>query len=370
MGDATVNVVGRGPTGLFAAAFLRLRGYRVRVISRTAGSLALWGGELGFGSAGLAGSPGGMPPEVWLAAWSEGAEILLRAGVPVAETLPELALSTVTALGAPKPTFLTPLWQYAACEPEPACFVGLGGVGDAEPKAQSSRYAEATGRPSSYRQAPPPPGWRPGWGPLRFAEFFDTDLGMEWLLSAVAEAVGAVEEEVVLFPQVLGVERVMTALGELRRILGRPAYEYPLLAPSIGGIRVERRLVGLLNGLGVPFYRAGVASVDGDGSVTAEDGRRFPGDATILATGGVLGGGFTVDLEGWITDPVTGESVGRVREARDLNLAGYRRVDLRGDATLLAVGSQVGGWNPDRDHNGGAMILGTVHQAIAALEAR
>ncbi len=368
--DAKINVVGQGPAGLLAATILRLRGFRVSVIAKSAGSLAMWSGELSFGRNGGDDLDGWLSPDDWKAAWSSGLRALREARVPVPVEVPEKPLQTVTALGVLKPAFVAPLWQHLFTEAGSACFIGIGGVSDALPRTQARRYAATTGMSSSYRLLPSPFGWNASWGPLRFAGFFDTEEGLEWLVRSVQKEVGKVDEEYVYFPQVLGVEKVMATCERLSAIFGKPVYEFPLLAPSLGGIRIEKLLVKQLKRLGVEFYRATVASVDPGGTVTAMDGRRFVGQATILATGGVLGGGLAVDMEGSITDPITGQTVGMVKEAQDLSSAGYGKVDLRGDASLLAVGGQVGVWNPDRDHNGGAKILGTVHQAIRNLEAR
>jgi glycerol-3-phosphate dehydrogenase len=121
---------------------------------------------------------------------------------------------------------------------------------------------------------------------------------------AVAEAARLVARESgaqrLGFPAVLGVDGAAQIHAELQERIGLPVFEIPGLPPSIPGMRLQHLLVRVIERLGGQVFngmQVVAARLEG-GRVRAVESEAavrnlvHRGEAFILATGGVLGGGF------------------------------------------------------------------------------
>lgn len=128
--------------------------------------------------------------------------------------------------------------------------------------------------------------------------------------SSVVEAMDAALKEHnparIGFPAVLGFQSALMVKGDLEERLGRPVFEIPTLPPSIPGIRLHSMLVKAIeqNGGRVVDGTQVISADVQDGTVKAvwseAAARSKPHRARryILATGGILGGGFHLEANG------------------------------------------------------------------------
>jgi glycerol-3-phosphate dehydrogenase subunit B len=205
-------------------------------------------------------------------------------------------------------------------------------------------------------------------------------------------------------PAILGVSDHTTTAATLRALAGAPVFEIPTLPPSVPGLRLTAALRRLLDGhnvrVEVGMEVTGV-QVEG-GSVrwveTATSARPLKHAARgfVLATGGVLGGGFTSDHHGhfWETvfDLPLSVPQDRSRWFRPLFLdpegqpvfrggvtvnGQFQPLDGRGRvvyANLWAAGGLLSGADPLQEHSleGIAVASGiaAAEAAVAALRAQ
>jgi len=111
------------------------------------------------------------------------------------------------------------------------------------------------------------------------------------------------------FPAVLGLEHPMAALHHLQDLLELPVFEIPGLPPSIPGIRLQRLLVNaarqagahILEGLQVVHasLAPGGRQIEAVWSEAAARPHPHRARRFLLATGGFLGGGITLDSTGY-----------------------------------------------------------------------
>lgn len=365
-----VTIVGKGPAGLFAASLLQARGVSCRVVYEGDGSLSLWSGAFDSGDLDHRGLSHLSDAE-WATIWSEFGSAIRAAGIPHNAEAMEGGCRTVTVTGLMKNSSIVPSWQYSTREPQPACFVGFGGLPDSMPELQSRNYHDSAGVPATYAMLDAPPGWTADWSALRYAAFFDTQQGITWLSNELVKLVERVPPEfLLLVPQVIGIRRPEENLAQLTRLSSRLVFEYPLLAPSVGGIRLRNRWESWLRSQGVAFIKGVVESVSSSAEVRLRDGRNWCSDSVVLATGGIFGGGIVVSMGGDIRDPVLDLAVGHLDDAvspGDLMTFGHASQDPLESGRVVCVGRQLGIWNPDRDGNGGAMIAASVYAAAQML---
>jgi len=116
------------------------------------------------------------------------------------------------------------------------------------------------------------------------------------------------------FPAVLGLHNPLEVLNHLQTSLGMPVFEIPGLPPSIPGIRLHNLLVSAIQQQpGAVNSGMAVTNVGTDGksihTVWSEAaGRQIAHRAKtyVLATGGILGGGITVNNTGYAQEVVFG----------------------------------------------------------------
>jgi glycerol-3-phosphate dehydrogenase subunit B len=380
----TAVVVGRGPAGLMAASLLVQAGVSVTVVADSEGTLPLWGGQWDFANGDAEGPMAQDPwdwwrhvpsehpgaawsPDRWRLAWETALTIWRQAGIPMGAKLPDRNRWTLSASGRPRRVFLAPEWQYVADTWEPLCIAGFDRLVDAVPEWVAAHYRRATALPVFVTRLPAPPAWRPDWSPVRWARYFDESEGLEWLVDRVVEHCrGAPADWPLVLPQVLGLERTAEILETLRRRLGRPVFEWALLPPALGGMRVQRRWDAWLRRQGVAFVHGRVVRVDDSGCELA-GGRRIPGEWTICATGAVLGGGLRVRPDGTVWETFTGACIDTVNDDNVNVVLPTAGRDRRLGGVVLPVGRQVGGCDPDRHGDGGAVNLATSWAAASRI---
>ncbi len=372
MKSSEVLIVGRGPAGLLGASYLRQQGCEVTVISDGQGSMSLWPGDFSFGRAvdSYKDFPMKLSGPEWRHAFDDLVSLFDSFGVRLVvpekdESMPH----TVTASGNLRPTFATPCWQYASVGCQDLIIVGMEGVADSIPAAQSASYRAQSGAQVYEGRVERPSEWDQSWSPIRFATYLETKEGFAWLARQLQSTLRNAPSGVpLLLPQVLGLANSERIIEELSLELGWKVAEFPLLSASVGGMRVRERWEVYLRDRGVHFISGRVTKVTPNSRAALADGRTFESDYLLLATGGVLGGGMRVRVDGGLVDEVTNQEVGWVHELSDLDHLGYPDANPVGGSRVLAVGRQLGGWNPNRDHNGGAMLLATVREAVQAIE--
>lgn len=366
----SATVIGRGPAGLLAATLLARDGAEVRVVADGEGSLPLWSGDFSFGTSAeqWQSFPIVRPASTWWQWIQELTRVLHDAGVPVAP-LPEHATEhgrfplTLTPLGHLRPTLVRPSWQFATTAPGAVVLVDLDGLPDAIGRAQAACFRSETDETAALVTLPRPPRWTQSWGALRYAAWLDLPEGRDWLAQQLARAVQPLPPDApVLLPGVIGIAHVEEALAHAAEAIGRVVLERPIVTPNVQGIRVRERWERHLRAQGVVFETGHVTRVT-RGELQLADGRRWRDDLVIVATGGVLGGGMVVTPSGTVLDPLTGEELAGPSQPADLDTIGRETPAI--DVGVCTAGRQLAGWNPNRDHNGGAMVVATVAHALA-----
>lgn len=359
-------VVGKGPSGLLSASLLLSAGYDVTIVAHSQGSFPLWSGTLDFYSVDQQLTPVAHPGDhrdvlsrylsydQWLSGWDTWRHILASIGVETQVDAVGANLLSPTATGVLYPRYVVPGWQYACAVPGPVTVVSWQGIVDLDLESWAARYQLSSGLEAEIRYRPAPPSWSPRWTALHWAGFFDTEVGMAWLEHDLDEAaVGTNARYPLLLPQVIGIRGTEKILNRLSLALGRTVKEIPLVAPALGGIRIQERWQRFLVRQGVRLLTGEVIHVNNDG-VRLADGRLLAG-RTVLATGGVLGGGLRVNWDRTVVNTATGEVVLWSGNPEDLPVLSIGR----DSASYDVVGRSSGNWNGDV-HGGAGQTLGSV----------
>lgn len=379
MHGSDVVIVGRGPAGLLMATLVAESGGRATVVADGQGSLPLWGGQFDFRNYQTDGKPladpffwwtrqsddhpgGAIPSDEWNRRWDHLRQLWQRIGIPMAPSVPRKNVVLLTPMGRPKPTFLAPQWHFTQETARSVTFVSVPGLMDFQAEAAAKQYHIATGQSAEVVEISTPPSWQERWQPLQWAWFLDTMEGRKWILREVGR-LRVKSDRPLIFPQMLGIEQVESLMQSIADVTERVVGEIPLLPPAVGGIRIQRRWERWLKRQGVRFVSGRVSDISRRNVLGLTNGRRIPAGQWVLATGGILGGGVRVYPDGRLEDSVTGIEVGRASTLTDLGGAGL----YQSGGVPIAVGREVGGCDPDRHGDGGAMILLTVHQAAKIL---
>ena len=121
-----------------------------------------------------------------------------------------------------------------------------------------------------------------------FAARHDDTARLGWLAERLREAVARGGAQALVLPPSLGVDGpCATALSKL---VGVPCGEALALPGGPSGLRFERARDRALSSAGVERVRARAMSAEST-RVTLEEGGVVDGDAVVIATGGILGGG-------------------------------------------------------------------------------
>ena len=317
-------VIGAGLAGLTAAIYAAQAGLSVRVVTKGMNALHWAAGTIDL----LGYLPDGTPVEAPLAA-REGLpeahplrqvtrpslrqtldnlqQWLAEEGLPYVGNEDESNLWLPSAVGAKRPTYLAPAAQANALldDPSPMLFVGFDRYNDfyptliAENLRRQGHAARAHTLPLSLitdRHAV--------INAVYLAEGLDDLTRLDGLAEALRQVVQPGER--VVFPALLGMTKHPQVIATLESAAGASIAELATLPPSVPGLRLYRALVAKLarhggrvesNMSAINFGAEGdrIAWVETESSARP---LRHRANAYLLASGGVLGGGFNSDHKG------------------------------------------------------------------------
>ncbi len=326
-----VLVIGAGLAGLTAALTAAEAGLSVRVVAKGLGALHWNAGTidvLGYlpGSdfavdeplAALEQLPAEHPYRLLGRAQVDAAlqrmqERLAAAGLPYAGAAQAgRNLLLPSAVGAVRPTLLAPQAQLAGALPggAPMLIAGVEGLRDFYPHL----IAENLVRQGVQARAAFVP-WaavsdQHDRNAVQLAAGLDDPAQRRRYAQALAPLVRPGER--VALPAILGLDAHAVVLADLRAATGAELCEVPLLPPSVPGIRLFQTLRRLLaqanvrieSNMEVTAYSSRDGRVEYVESATAARPLRHSARAFVLATGGVLGGGFNSSHDGRIWETI------------------------------------------------------------------
>lgn len=217
-----------------------------------------------------------------------------------------------TALGSLRPSCLVPATMSAgnAAIKTPMLIVGFDGYCDFYPGLISENLIAQGLLVKSLSLDLPSLRKRKFLSGMVLARMFDDEEFRQDVIDALKPKLGNIGR--IGFPAVLGLNHSINALEHLQSALGAPVFEISGLPPSIPGIRLHNILVSAIehnhgtiyNGMSVIS-----AALDGDKvqtikSEAASRRKEHHAKAYILATGGVLGGGSTADIDGYAQESI------------------------------------------------------------------
>jgi glycerol-3-phosphate dehydrogenase subunit B len=211
-----------------------------------------------------------------------------------------------SALGVARPTWMAPQAQQAGDlrRPEPILIVGLRELRDFYPQWMVANLTQAgyTARSDFLSQSVITE--QRDRNPVQLAGGLDQPQNVERLAVALRPLVRAGER--VGLPPLLGLHDHGAVFAQLQTVVGAPLFEIPMPPPSVPGVRLYHALLARLEQLGVRV-EIGHEVVGVDAShghihavqtATSARPRTRRAHAFLLATGGILGGGFQSDHTG------------------------------------------------------------------------
>ena len=218
-----------------------------------------------------------------------------------------------SAAGAARPVFLAPEGQIDGHlgRSEPCVIVGFQALRDfyptliAENLTKLGLQARAEFLPIDLITN------RKDFTTVTLAQVLDDDAAAKRLAEGLKKVVKSGER--VGLPAILGMKRHTQVLKMLRDTVGAPVFEIPTLPPSVPGMRLmtalrsyyERELHGRLDlGLTVTQFEADGGKVKSVSSQASARPVRHRADRFLLATGGILGGGFGSDYTGRVHEVI------------------------------------------------------------------
>jgi glycerol-3-phosphate dehydrogenase subunit B len=318
-------VIGAGLSGLCAALTAAEAGQQVRVIAKGMGALYWHAGALDM----LGYFPGSPTPVTTPLAdsaqlpaqhpyrrfsqtalqetidWLVGQ--LNAAGLPYVKS-GDTNMQLPSPVGAIRPTYAAPAAQAGGnlADPAPMLLVGFHGLRDFYPCLIAENLA-LQGRPARALLLPLSAVTdRHVLNTMILAQSLEQPAAQKALIAAIRPALRPGER--VGLPAVLGVDRHEEVRAVLERGLGAPVFEIPTLSPSVAGIRLFRALVRQLTKMKVRTeIGMAVINVHTQDQVvhyveteTSARPLRHRAQHFMLATGGILGGGFDSNAAGEI----------------------------------------------------------------------
>jgi glycerol-3-phosphate dehydrogenase subunit B len=211
-----------------------------------------------------------------------------------------------SALGVPRPTWLAPQAQQAGDlrRPEPLLIVGLHGLRDFYPQWIVANLTQAGYTARSAFLSPSVITEQRDRNLVQLAGGLDQPQTVDRLAAALRPLVRAGER--VGLPPLLGLHDHGRVFAQLQTAVGAPLFEIPTPPPSVPGVRLYHALLARLAQLGVRVeIGQEVVGVEATGSriravqtATSARPHTHRAQAFLLATGGILGGGFQSDHTG------------------------------------------------------------------------
>ncbi len=347
-------VIGAGLTGLTAAYTAAKSGLRVKVIAKGLGAMH-WGAGtldiLGY----LPGEEGAVKrPLAAISQLPDGHPYRLAGdvagvlatfvalteeiGLPfqreVGRRLTQINADSENLLlpspvGAARPAFAAPVGQLGGdlSRPEPMLIVGFTGLRDFYPQLIAENLTRQ-GYPARAAFLPLAvvSGRRDNTA-VSIARELDNPDQRQKLAQALRPLLKPGER--VGLPAILGLDDHMQALADLQGLMGTAVFEIPTLPPSVPGMRLFRALEERLQRLGVrvevgmevtganrgwrPETRDSQSpisnlqspiSIEWVETETSARPLKHRARAFLLATGGILGGGFESDVNGRVWEPI------------------------------------------------------------------
>ncbi|RME82931.1 MAG: glycerol-3-phosphate dehydrogenase subunit GlpB [Caldilineae bacterium] len=331
-------VIGAGLSGLMAAYEAAEAGLRVKVIAKGLGSMHWSAGTvdvLGYAAGDkavsmplqeLEGLQAVAPHHPYVVAGAEAVTEALSRFVALAKELglpyegaeePGRNLWLPSPVGAARPVYLAPQGQRYGdlALAEPIVVVGFEGLRDfypwviAENLRKQGHRARGTVLPFALLSE------RRDANTVQLAQELDELKRVVTLARALKEVVEPGER--VGLPALVGLDRHGRAMEVLQEELGTRVFEIPTLPPSVPGMRLYRALRSDLEGRGVEveigMEAVGYEAKEENGGFrrllwveTATSARplKHRARAFLLATGGLLGGGFDSNHEGRVWERV------------------------------------------------------------------
>lgn len=211
-----------------------------------------------------------------------------------------------SAIGAKRPTLLAPTAQAAARldDSTPLLVVGFDRMRDFYPTLLADNLTRQ-GHPARAHTLPLSLLTdRRDANNVHLAQVLEHPTRVEALAKALRQTVTRGER--IALPAILGIANHAQIVAQLASITGAQIAEIPTLPPSVPGLRLHQALVRRLTHLGVrvesnmPAVEFGATGNSIAWVATASSARplRHRAHAYLLATGGILGGGFNSDHTG------------------------------------------------------------------------
>ncbi|MFN2201487.1 MAG: glycerol-3-phosphate dehydrogenase subunit GlpB [Caldilineaceae bacterium] len=328
-----ILVIGAGLTGLTAALTAAQAGSRVKVIAKGLGALHWSAGTIDV----LGYTPGGKaveqpiaevsrlaPPHPYSLVGADGIrdalvwfrEVAASSGVAYAASTANGLSDANTWLpspaGARRPTFLSPDAQAAGDlgRQAPILVVGLDGMRDFFPELIASNLSKQGFQARAAHIPVSTVTDRRDFNTVQLARALDDANTVRRVAAEISTHLQGGER--IALPAIVGLDKHSDSMAALRQASGADVFEIPTLPPSVPGIRLYRTLVARLETLGVRV-EAGMEVIgfhaDGDEirwveTETSARPLRHRASKFFLATGGILGGGFTGSSTGRLSEDV------------------------------------------------------------------
>ncbi len=300
-----VVVVGAGLAGLTAALVAAEAGARVELVAQGQGALTLHPGWIETGDVEALAAHAGHPYAVVGESLAAGLAVIDRIAGLHGNSEPGVRLRAVTSTGARRSMALTVGAAFPTLEGRRVAIIGFDGWRDFYPVLCADGL-RADGIDAHAFSVPLVHGGNFDTWTVDAAAWLDTPDGLQTLIALVKAKIHRGGFDVVGLPAVLGLEPETRA--QFAEGIGLPVFEIPTLTPSVPGLRLYHALRKALIARG-GRYVVGVtvnSLVMQDGRVTGvlaataanTRERLIVGDAVILATGGLYGGGIASDYRG------------------------------------------------------------------------
>ena len=310
-------VIGAGLSGLTAALLAATAGRSVRVIAKglgapmwSAGTLDLLGylpdhTPVRSPGAGIPQLPANHPLRqvgavTAMRAVRDLVGMLTAAGLEYSTHAQDENLVLPSAAGSARPVFAAPTAQLGGRldDPAPMLIVGFVGLRDffpyliAQNLQRQGHTVRAVQLPLRLLTD------RHDANTVHLAHALETPVRRHALAAALREQVA--QGERIGMPALLGVEQHTTVWAEIQEAIGAPLFEIPMLPPSVPGMRLIHTLRRRLAELGIRVelnmeavsFSASHGRIEWVASATRARPLRHQARAYLLATGGILGGGF------------------------------------------------------------------------------
>ncbi len=327
-------IIGAGLSGLLAGVWARRQGLRTRIAATGLGATHWHAGTidaLGYLpgedapvrspfaaltrlTAARPGHPYALTGEAGLReALAAFRALLDELGLPYGGAAnPDENLLLPSPAGAPRPVYLAPAAQLAGdmSRPEPYLLVGFQALRDFYPTVIAENLTKLGFRSRAEFLPIELITDRRDFSTIDLARAMDSaDLSR---LANALKRVAAPGERIGL-PAILGLRRHGQIIAALREAVGAPIFEIPTLPPSVPGLRLttvlrehfERDLHGRLDlGMTVIDFRAEAGRVTWVASRASARPVRHRARRFLLATGGILGGGFHSEPRGRVWETI------------------------------------------------------------------